>query len=184
MERPNTQNEKPTCNIYACSLWWDSSRTRQKMILENQMSKHPNRPARAATTSTRVKARCLDSSGEHTTGDRHCPTPRPRTTADARKKYMCPPVEHHEIRAKNGSTYQWSLKLLLDAIQNGGYVNASTVNLMESPNYNKLSHKLGACLLWLKKRVPCQFACHFSTIWVPDKHALGEIQKRILLLSL
>ena len=46
------------------------------------------------------------------------------------------------------------------------------------------SQKTGVCLFWLKKRMPRQFACRFSRIWMPDKHSLGEIQKRFLLLSL
>lgn len=44
-----------------------------------------------------------------------------------------------------------------------------------SHSASKRSQKSGVCLLWLKKRMPRQFASLFSRIWMPDKHFLGEI---------
>ena len=81
---------------------------------------------------------------------------------------------------------------LLDIIQKDNHVNASTRHLMASLNWSttisshrasKRSQSSGACLLRLEKRMPGQFACRFSCTWMPEKHSLGEIQKRFPLLS-
>jgi acetyl-CoA carboxylase carboxyltransferase component len=61
-----------------------------------------------------------------------------------------------------------------------GHADGSTA---DKTIYAEKLAESGDCVLWLKERVPSQFAGRFSRIWVPDKHSLGEVQKRFLLLS-
>ena len=58
------------------------------------------------------------------------------------------------------------------------------LKLQTSTGKHSQDQSCGACLLWLKKRVFCQFTCRFSPTWMPDKHSLGQIQERFPLLSL
>jgi acetyl-CoA carboxylase carboxyltransferase component len=61
-----------------------------------------------------------------------------------------------------------------------GHADGSTA---DKTIYAEKLAESGDCVLWLKERVPSQFAGRFSRIWVPDKHSLGEVQKCFLLLS-